>query len=159
MVSPSTRFSSPVHRKRERLPRLLERTSLTFLGIYGVAAVRRHIVCASVIPSCTDRERERPYVLTKSRTGAWLTFLLRALHEPISCINKTFVYFELVSPPRTWTDEERLPRWHGDDGRRQVVYAHSKDTKCLSVSFRHLRVTSSFVLFCPSHLLLGISPL
>lgn len=58
VVSPSTRFSSPVHRKRERLPRLLERTSLTFLGIYGVAAVRRHIVCASVIPSCTDRERE-----------------------------------------------------------------------------------------------------
>lgn len=60
MVGPSTRFSSPVHRKRERLPRLLERTtSLTFLGIYGVAAVRRHIVCASVIPSCTDREKER----------------------------------------------------------------------------------------------------
>lgn len=59
MVGPSTRFSSPVHRKPERVPRLLERTtSLTFLGIYGVAAVRRHIVCASVIPSCTDRERE-----------------------------------------------------------------------------------------------------
>lgn len=62
MVGPSTRFSSPVHRKRERLPRLLERTtSLTFLGIYGVAAVRRHIVCASVIPSCTDRETARVY--------------------------------------------------------------------------------------------------